>query len=556
MKREKTNLATILFIIGILLAGFANAASKQVIKAYAISPEKLTAAPFICTLLFCLNLVIYLFLLVFWIHSGQRRLLPSRVRNYLITAALCAVLMLVLRSVKYRMIDAADLTLLRYTWYLYYLPMILLPTLFLMTCLNIENKNKTRRFDESFLLIPASVLILLFLSNDLHFFAFRPNGDTVMTGANASYFNNWLFYVYYGYWGVTITAGLVLLVRTNRRMHSFKKTILPFLFLLMMVALFLIDTTLNWVRLPSMFTVPEIVSFGMIGIFESCVGNRLIPYTDNYNSFFEQMRFPAVIADNELSVVHKSAEAVAADKEQLKSAVSAAVYLDTDTKLTGKRITAGYAFYTEDESELHRMRERLMDANELIASGNDMIEAENELKSSKGQVDSRNYIYERISVKMLPFHRKALALLDKMQPGAPDFAEKTARLNLLNAYIKRGTNLLLTNEGEENIPLKELGLAIEEFSRYLSYCGVQTSVTSDKNELTSRTAAFELFTAFYKTADALAGHITMLHIVVDSACLRLTADCESKPDLPLNALIKESDGLYFITLSAQKGGAV
>ena len=556
MKREKTTFATILFIFGILLAGIANAASRQIIKTYAEAPDSLTAAPFISTLLFCANLLIYLFLAVFWIHSVQYRLLPSRARNYLITAALCAVMMLVLRSVKYRLLDGWALDAQRYVWYLYYVPMILMPTLFLMTCIRIENRNRPVRFDERFLLIPASVLTVLFLTNDLHYFAFRSNGVNIMTGANATYYNNWLLYVYYAYWGVTISTGLVLLVRANRRLHSFKKTVLPFLFPLIMLSLFLVDITLNWVRLPSMFTVPEIVSFGMIGIFESCIRNRLIPYNENYNSFFALMRFPAVITDNGLSVVHSSAEPVDAAHGQLCSAVSAPVYLDADTKLTGKRITAGYTFYTEDESELHRMREKLTDANELIASENDMIEAENELRSRKAQVDSRNYIYERISVKMLPYHRKALEMLDEMQPGAPDFAEKIARLNLLNAYIKRGTNLLLTNEGKENIPLTELGIAVEEYSRYLSYCNVQASVTSDKDEMIPRDEAFDLFTEFYETADALTDQITMLHIAVNGDCMRLIADCETRPELPSYAKVKESDGLYFIALSAQKGGAL
>ena len=183
---KKISIATALFVLGILLAGLANAMSKYMIQQYAADPEKLTALPFLSTLLFCTNLSVYLFLLVFWIRSVQQRLLPSRSRSYLITAACCAIVMLILRSTKYRLIDQWDLDLARYIWYLYYLPMILLPTLFLMTCINIERQNKPKRFDERWLLIPASVLILLFLTNDLHYLAFRPNGDTVMTGANAS----------------------------------------------------------------------------------------------------------------------------------------------------------------------------------------------------------------------------------------------------------------------------------------------------------------------------------------------------------------------------------
>ena len=128
MKKEKTRVATILFLLGILIAGIANAFSKQLMKTYVADVSAPAITPFFSTALFCVNLFLYLILLVFWIHSVQRRLLRDRARNYLISAACCAVAMLVLRSIKYRLIDEWALDAARYLWYLYYLPMILLPT--------------------------------------------------------------------------------------------------------------------------------------------------------------------------------------------------------------------------------------------------------------------------------------------------------------------------------------------------------------------------------------------------------------------------------------------
>ena len=555
MKQDKTRLATVLFVLGIFLAGLSNATSKYIIQQYAVDPVKLTALPFLSTLLFCTNLSVYLFLLVFWIHSVQQRLLPSRSRSYLITAACCAIAMLILRSIKYRLIDVADLDLTRYVWYSYYVPMILLPTLFLMTCIRIERKGKGRRFDERLLLIPASVLILLFLTNDLHYLAFRPNGDTVMTGANASYFNNVIFYLYYVYYGVTIVAGLILLVRINRRLHSFKKVALPFAFLLMMLALALIDKTLNWVRLPSMFTAPEIVAFGMVGIFESCVRNRLIPYNENYAGFFTRMRFPAIITDEELNIAHRSSEPVTASSAQLSASLEKPLYTDEDTKLTGRPVTAGYAFYTEDESELHRMNERLVEANELIASENDLIQAENELKTRQAAVDSRNVIYARIARVMLPYHRRALKMLDEIHPGEADCDEKLARLNLLNAYIKRGTNLLLVGEGD-GIPLHELEQAAEESALYLGYCGVQASVAADGAGQIARDTALRLYTAFQQVIEAVAGSVTQMHIAVSGTQIRLTADGKQPADVSVPAEIRESDGLYYFIITGREGEAL
>lgn len=553
-KDRRINVATAIFVFSILIAGASNAAAKKIVNHYVNNTGDSLFLPAVSTLLFCVNLSLYLFLIVFWLQSVYSRLLPSRERSYIVSATLCAVMLLLLRTVRYRLLDGWNYELMRAFWYLYYVPMILMPTLLLMTCIRIENKNSRRRFNELILLVPAIILISLFLTNDLHYLAFRPTGYSEMSGANASYINNVLFYVYYGYFGTVIVIGMILLVRANRKLHGFRRVFAPFAFLLIMLMLVLVDKTLNWVRLPSMFTAPEIVAFGMIGIFESCVRNRLIPYNENYSGFFAQMRFPAVIAHSDMTIAYRSAVAVEASSEQLHAAVGEPVYLDEDTKLTGKPITAGFAFYTEDESELRRLNERLADANELIASENDLILAENELKARQAAVDSRNIIYTQIAEKMLPYHSKAMRMLDDMDPDKPDFAEKVARLNLLNTYIKRGTNLLLTNEGEAQIPLCELKLAFDEFARYLHYCGVQSMVSITENGSADRDVAFVLWTAFYEIAESILDAASMLQVVLTDSRLRLTADCCRPSVLPEHVAAEENDGMTYFTVEF-KGGA-
>lgn len=553
--KNKTTLATVLFVVGILLAGCAHALAKLCTIWFMDTPDTPVVLPFFSTLMFCLNLGIYITLLVFWIQSLFQRLLPSRERSYLICAAVCMAVMLVLRSVKYRLVDEQNDLLLRYLWYLYYIPMLLMPTLFLMTCLRIEGKNREKRFDNRWLLLPAAVLAVLFLTNDLHHLAFAPVPEYPMNGAYKTYTNQILLYVYYGYYVVTIGLGLFLLTKANSRFHSFQKAAKPFLFLLVMLGLTLIDKALTLACIPSMFLVPEIVSFGMIGVFESCIRNRLIPYNENYAGFFGKMRFPAMITDRGFSPAYRSAQGVSASAEQLTGALSEPVYTDEDTKLSAREVTAGYAFYTEDESELHRLNEKLRDANELIEGENDLIQAENELKAKQAQVDSRNLIYARIAEKMLPYHRLALHMIDGMKSDDPDFDRQLARLNLLNAYIKRGTNLLLAEEGNDYISVNELNRALDELSLYLNYLGIQTNIKT-VGETISRTAALALFTAVYELVSALNDQTAMLHIVIDGASLRVTSDGAPSCALPEPITMKESGGLFFYSYTVREGGAL
>lgn len=528
--------------------------AKQIIKAFMSDTATSDLLPLISTVMFCINMCIYLFLLIVWMRSVQRRLLPSRERTYMIIAVVCAVFLILMRSIRYRIIGEMNFASEEVFWYLYYIPMTLLPALFLMVCIRIERKPEGK-LDERLVLIPTVVIMIGFLTNHLHHFAFSPIGDAPLTGSNGTYTNGWLLHAFEGFAVLCVIFGLVLLTRANRRLHDVKKVLLPFFFLLIIFGLVALNRLLSILDKASMFKPNEIISFSAVAIFESCIRNRLIPYNENYAGFFEQMCFPTMIADRRFKPAYRSAQSVDASTEQLGDALDKSLYLDEDTKLSAREITAGYSFYTEDESELHRLNEKLRDANELIESENDLIQAENELKAKQAQVNSRNLIYARIAEKMLPYHRRALCMIDEMEKDDEGFERKLARLNLLNAYIKRGTNLLLTDEGKEYISKEELKGAFDELSIYLNYLGIQTNIKMIGNVF-DRTDALGLFTAVYEIASRLSDESTMLQIVIDGRSLRITSDGNAVSELPDGITVEESGGLYFFGYTAEEGGAL
>lgn len=103
------------FVGFILLAGFANMLTR-------------TDDLFFNSVMFTLNFTVYIGLLLFWMQSVRRRLLPTRARTYMLSAALLMLVYLLLRVYKYRVAATAVLT--RYTSYAYYVPMMLIPAFF------------------------------------------------------------------------------------------------------------------------------------------------------------------------------------------------------------------------------------------------------------------------------------------------------------------------------------------------------------------------------------------------------------------------------------------
>ena len=88
------------------------------------------------------------------------------------------------------------------------------------------------------------------------------------------------------------------------------------------------------------------------------------------------------------------------------------MYPQEDIRLSGMEIRAGYAFWTEDESELHRENRRLEAANEILSEENSLIRAENELKEKKARLDAQNRVYDRIAAELFPRQKRIESLLE------------------------------------------------------------------------------------------------------------------------------------------------
>ena len=70
---------------------------------------------------------LYIVLLALWGYSIDRRIIQKQVLNCLRVTDALMLLWLILRTLKYEVVT--DLTVARYLWYLYYLPMLFIPLL-------------------------------------------------------------------------------------------------------------------------------------------------------------------------------------------------------------------------------------------------------------------------------------------------------------------------------------------------------------------------------------------------------------------------------------------
>ena len=553
MNRENRN--TVLFISFFLLAGFC----------YLLSRDH---TPLFDTLMFCANYIIYAGLLNFWIKSVRDRLLPSKTRTYVVTAAFLMQFYLFIRAFKYRIVGQTGLpgqylpissVLSRYAVYAYYVPMIVIPTLFLMAGIRVcFGESKAGKPDERCLLLPALLLSLLFLTNDLHYLVYIPKIEPSLFRVDSgTYLYGPVFWIGYAWMVLAELSGILVLFKAARNV-SIRAAMLLTLTVLVWAGLIayalLYANRYNTAR---MYSPPEICIFGFLAVFEICIRNRMVPSNENHIGFFQQLGLPVLITDREMNPVYETDLPVTASREQLSAALSGHLYPEEDIRLSGMAIRAGYVFWMENESELHKENRRLAEANALLEEENDLIAVENSLKEKKAQLDARNRVYGRIAAALYPRQKRIEELLRDTEPGTEAFRAALGECCVLNAYSKRKGNLLLS---EETLRTKnrELFLALKESARFLNCCGVEAAAMGEEYSDLPPEAVHALYDAFETVIEAWLPSLRRMTISLSGAGIRLVMELEGDPELPplmLPAEKKKSEEYTFLTIRWEKGGS-
>ena len=517
-----------------------------------------TQSTIVNTLMFSANFLIYIGLLLWWTYSVRARLLSTRARSYIVASALLMMMELLVRVLRFRILT--EVIVRRYVDYMYNIPLILIPTLFLMTCIRIHRGEDDKRSGkEQLILIPSGMLLLLVLSNDLHqLFYHRLIPLAEFHGIVGTYTYGPLFYLMYGWMGLMFFVGFAILIRKTWRRNL--QALLSFACLIFLWSgLNLLNRLVFTPReMLRMFHAPEINVFSLLGMFEVCIRNRLIPYNENYIGFFSALGLPVRITDESFAAVYETDLPISASEAQLSAAVAAPVYLNEDTRLSGMKLRPGYAFWTEDESELHRESRRLAAANEILSEENDLIAVENELKEKKAHLDAQAQVYDRIAAVLYPKQKRIEELLDSASPESDAFPSVLAECCVLNAYCKRKSNLMLFSEESLPQPNRELFLAMQESARFLTCSGVDAAATGEEYSDLPLSQIHMLYDSFETLIEALLPYMSRLTASLAPEGIRIAVEPGQIPILPKTALPvlrRESDGCVFLTIRA-KGGRI
>lgn len=416
----------------------------------------------------------YILLFSLWGMSLHWRIIHPRVRFYLVGSASMMVFWMIIRSLKWFVADTPFE--IRYLWYFFYIPMLILPLFFFLIAMSL---GKPERYSfpswTKLLYLVTAVLLFLVLTNDFTEWMFRfpdtmPRTDEVYTyGPLAAIVLGWESLLF---------GSAVLLLIHKRRVPGMKAAFyLPAIpLILVLIYALLYVSRVSFFR-NSYTDLTVTVCLFVMASLEACIQCNLIQSNTHYASLFHKTKVNAQIADKSFRVRLASKDTAYFTRETVEKAVKGPLMLTETTRLLASPIEHGYVLWEEDIGEILELVSELEDKREYLTERRETLKREVEMKREEQRLIEKNRLYNELMTETEKAADRFSALLGQMETctNPAELQSLTARLALVSTHIKRRSNLVFLAEKEEKIDVSELHRALEEWMSTLRMRDIHTA---------------------------------------------------------------------------------
>lgn len=498
--------------------------------------------------------VIYIVIFGMWGVSVRKRIVNRNIRNLLTAIAILMIFWINVRTVKY---SAESYAVIRYAWYLYYIPQLFIPTLFF-----IVSFMKGRKEEEKILgrrvfypvLAVSGALTALVITNDLHQLVFKFDGKPY---TEHNYSHQAVFYLVWGWMVLLALLSTASIVKKCRITEKKKFVLLP---LIAISAAFLYAVlTAAGNPVIKLIAGDMTVSFCVVYMFimESCLRSGLIQINSGYEELFEASTIRAQILDEDYNTCLSSKNAVSYPREVLKETVWGPVVLDDGIRLSDFKIEGGHFLWQEDTTELFGVMRELDEAKKELEARNAVLAEAYNTERNLRRLEEQNRLYDSIQEKT----KKQINILSELIKDyreAETAAERTAilkRMIVMGVYIKRRNNLMFINEQSDVIPSRELELCFEETVGDLELAGIHTGCYSDIGKEIPAKVAAAIYDCYENICEEVYGSVNsmLIRIYREEENFVLSMDVTPVKELKIsemeNVTVREEEGT--ITFSAR-----
>ena len=416
---------------------------------------------------------VYMLLLFGWQHTITTKIMQKSMRGHLTAQNIVSILYLTVRFVQ----DAflyVNIPWMRFTGYFINIAAVFIPLFGFYSAFYLGKPEDYQISKKWYLLlIPACFLSMLALTNDLHHFLYYIVPEEPQPNL---YFHPYIgTYIIY-LWGLWMIGHQVYVIYQRngttksdplyRKLIPFYEPILLFLFSIPYAA------TAYVVR----FELVE-YSAGLIFILVLCwqfyILTGLIPVNTQYEEVFRR----STVA---MQILSSSGETIAASENAVEITPAILEALKREQQVSSTEditmhlhpIPGGYMVWQTELSQINQALRELQKLNTELEEEQDLLAQEIHIQSDEASVQARNDIYDSLSSEVAGQLTLLTELLSKESLSENDWN----RICLIGTYIKRFSNLRLTYQEQQTIPMGDLALSLQDMAKCMKNLGIRASL--------------------------------------------------------------------------------
>lgn len=488
---------------------------------------------------------LYLLLFALWGYSLDRRIIQTQALHCMRLTATLMLVWLVLRTLKYEVVT--DITVARYIWYLYYLPMLFIPLFGVYIALSLGRSEEYRLTGRIVALaaIPA-ILFSLVITNDLHQQIFAFNSGIPGRPDNYSYHHRYLYFICLGWMVGCMIFSLIRLLKKSRIKNGGKKPLMPFIIGCITILYGILYLTgLSAVR---WWFGDMNVMFCLLyaAIYESCIRCRMIQSNTGYVELFEASTLAAVIMDRSGNVVIRSR---AADEDMICPQDGTQIIRPDGTRISSAPINGGYVVWKDNVRPLTELRAQLSENKAQIKNNKEKLHEAYLIQKKLHELTEKRRIYDKLDLMYGDQINRIGQLLKQCENTETDEVHNILkRILLLGTYIKRSANLYFLSLEHELLSQQDIRLTVDEAVRVMNVCGTECSVVYYMTKPMHSEEVMRRFNLLKTVVETAVDGLNSIFICLSDDEMDLSVECDVDLSLIIssNVTVKQEDGLWLV----------
>ena len=488
---------------------------------------------------------LYLLLFVLWGYSLDQRIIQKPVLHCLRLMDVLMLIWLTLRTLKYEVVT--DMTVARYLWYLYYLPIIFIPLLGVYIAIFLGKSENYQLSKKSWLLslIPAA-LFLAVITNDLHQQVFVFESGIPGVPDNKVFFHRPVYFVILVWVVGCVCFSIVQLLKKTRLPSIGKRRMMPFV-ISCVILLYGVLYLLGFQVVRDVFGDMNVMfCLFYAAIYESCIHCRMIQSNTGYVELYEATTLASCIADQNGHILLRSRTA---GENMVCPQEGESIVCPDGMRISAAPVKDGFVIWGDNVQHLTELRARLDENKRKKENNKKKLKDAYLVQKQLYELTEKNHIYDELEEKHKKQTERIKELLEQCRNAKPPkMREHMKEILLLGTYIKRSANLYFLSQEYEKLPQQELRLTIDELVRAMNSCEVECGVVYLTTKPIASKEVERLFELLKTIMEMTISELHSLFISVSDQEMNLSVECMTDLSEIASAevMVCREDGLWLI----------